>query len=145
MAVQGLDKLMRKMALIPTKVLQEVRYSMERSATEMTDMMRRLVPVEHGILRDSIGWTWGNAPKGSMVIGQIKSGKNKGDATGRMTITIYAGGKNGMGTDAYYARFQEFGTVEMAANPFFYPSYRALRSKAKGGITRAVKKAMKAS
>lgn len=145
MAVQGLDKLMRKMALIPSKVLQEVRYSMERSATEMTDMMRRLVPVEHGVLRDSIGWTWGDAPKGAMVIGSVRSGKNKGDAVGRMTITIYAGGKSGRGTDAFYAWFQEVGTVNMAANPFFFPSYRALRSKAKGGITRAVKKGMKAS
>jgi HK97 gp10 family phage protein len=50
-----------------------------------------------------------------------------------LTATIYAGND-----EAYYARWVEFGTVKMAAQPFFYPSYRALRKKAKSNIKRSV-------
>lgn len=144
MAVQGLDQLLRKFALIPDAVIKEVRNSMERSAKEMVAMMQRLVPVEHGVLRDSIGWTWGAAPKGAMVLGTVKNADGKGGKSQRLVITIYAGGKNAFGMDAYYAWWQEVGTVKMAANPFFFPAYRALRKKARSGMTRAAKKAIKA-
>jgi HK97 gp10 family phage protein len=62
-----------------------------------------------------------------------------------MAITIYAGTRDkSLGSaDAFYARFQEFGTVKMTANPFFYPAWRANRKRVKGAITRAVKRAVR--
>lgn len=91
-----------------------------------------MVPVESGALRDSIGWTWGDAPSGAISLGKAKAG--------RLSITIYAGGG-----EAFYAWFQEFGTVNMPANPFFFPSYRKLRRKAKGRVTRKINKAIRSS
>ena len=59
---------------------------------------------------------------------------------GTMRITIYAGGG-----DAFYARFQEFGTVKMPANPFFFPVWRARRKRIKNRISRAVSKGIRES
>lgn len=52
------------------------------------------------------------------------------------------GKKSGMrsGTHFQNARLQEFGTKDMPANPFFYPSYRLRKSLVKSNITRAIRK-----
>ena len=124
--VEGLDKLKRKMTVtIPKKVQEATRQAMEKGAEETVQMMKRLVPVETGMLRDSIGWTWGDAPAGSFTIGTVG-----GREYGTLRITIYAGNertKVGARNQFQLARLQEFGTQAMAANPFFYPSWRASR------------------
>src|SRR5690606_25076602 len=101
---------------------------------------KSLVPVDSGALRDSIGWTWGDAPKGSITLGRVKATKE-----GDEVITIYAGTRNkNLGDkDAFYVRFVEFGTQNMAPHPFFYPSYRALRRRVKSRVTREMKKAIR--
>ena len=145
MAVEGLDRLQKKLALIPRSVTEAVQAELERQAADMVAMMKRLVPVESGALRDSIGWTWGDAPAGSMVIGTVNA-KGKRSAVGAsyasMVITIYAGSSGKKG-DTFYARFQEFGTRKMVANPFFFVTYRAKRKSAKSALTRAMRKAIK--
>lgn len=128
--IQGLDKLRRKLKQMPHRIERQIRAAMEKSADEIVAMAQNLSPVDSGGLRDSIGWTWGDAPAGSMAIAQGKSGN--------LTITIYAGGG-----DAFYARFVEFGTQKMSAHPFFYPSYRTHKKRARGRITRAINKAVK--
>lgn len=144
--ILGLAKLKKKLDRLPVLAKAQIRAAMEKSADEIVAMMKNLVPVDSGDLRDSIGWTWGKAPKGSLAIAQAKD-------PGGLTLTIYAGDK-----DAYYARFVEFGTVAHAnggkfagtrnpgakAQPFFYPAYRANRKRAKSRITRAINKAAKA-
>lgn len=138
MAVEGLDKLRARFRAVPQAVRDAARKAMEKNAIEMVEMMRRLVPVESGALRDSIGWTWGKAPKGSMTIGKLAE-----SATSEFAITIYAGTRDkSLGAmDAFYARFQEFGTRHMAANPFFWPSVRASKARGAARYNRAVKKA----
>ena len=142
--VIGLDKLRRKMIALPKAIEAEIRKAMETGAEEMVAMARRLAPVDDGDLRESIGWTWGEAPKGSMVIA-------KGGSTG-MTITVYAGN-----SEAFYARWVEFGTVThpqggkfggtrhpgTTAQPFFFPAWRATRKRVKSRTSRAVSKAAK--
>lgn len=146
--VEGLGRLTRKLQLIPSKVIEAAAKSLEDSAEELVQMMRRIAPKDSGDLAASIGWTWGDAPKGSMVIGTFKSSRraSKGAtlAQASLMITVYAGGK-GPGFDAFYARFQEFGTVKMRANPFFYPSYRARRRAIRAKLTRDVKKAVRSA
>ena len=44
-----------------------------------------------------------------------------------------------------YASWVEFGTKHSAANPFFWPSYRALRRRVMGRIMRAIRKAIRES
>lgn len=138
----GLDRLTRKLTAIPRHVEAATIPAMESGAAEIVTMMKRLAPVESGALRDSIGWTWGDAPEGAMVLGRSKA---RG-GPGRKFITIYAGSAQTMvGSRAQFqlARLQEFGTQNMTANPFFYPSWRASRKRVRGRITRAMKKAIK--
>lgn len=165
--VEGLDKLNRKLTVtIPKRVQEATRKAMEKGAEETVQMMKRLVPVDSGALRDSIGWTWGDAPNGSFTIGMVG-----GREYGTMRITIYAGNDK-----VYWARFVEFGTRPhnsakgggtkagkesyrtgrrtklgiaprmhpgAAAKPFFYPSWRAMRKRVKSRITREMRKAIK--
>lgn len=147
--IQGLDRLKRKLGQFPTVVREEIAKAMEQSANEIVSLAKSLAPVDDGDLQMSISWTWGDAPKGSMVLGQVKS---SGKGAGNVQITVFAGGG-----DAFYARFIEFGTAPhvnggrfagsqhpgTSAQPFFYPAYRATRKRAKGRVTRAVNKAAK--
>ncbi|QOF71472.1 HK97 gp10 family phage protein [Aminobacter sp. SR38] len=141
--VQGIAALNRKLTVtIPAKVEAATKKAMEKGADELVDMMKRLVSVSAdgshgkapGTLRDSIGWTWGDAPKGSFTIMKSSGGREYSG----LKITIYAGNK-----EAFYARWNEFGTMKMSAQPFFFPSYRAMRKRIKSRITREMKKAIR--
>ena len=149
MAIQGLDRLRKKLKRLPELAREEIAKAMEQSANEIVALMKSLAPVETGDLQISISWTWGDAPKGSLALGTVRQ---KGAGTGNMVITIFAGGG-----EAYYARFIEFGTSPFTnggrfagsanpgvkAQPFFYPAYRANRKRAKSRITRAINKSAK--
>ncbi|MBM7322427.1 HK97 gp10 family phage protein [Agrobacterium sp. S2] len=139
--ILNLDRLNRKLAKLPAVAKQMIRQAMEAKANEIVAMMKNLVPVDDGKLRDSIGWTWGKAPKGSLTLASVQ-------ATGGsdMTLTIYAGNK-----EAFYARWVEFGTARhengglfagsihpgTTAQPFFFVSWRANKRR----TVRAVRKA----
>lgn len=132
--VQGLKSLERKLTRrIPDRVKKLTREAMEKSANEIVAMMKRLVPKgETRRGEESIGWTWGEPPKGSMAIMSSDPGPDG------MRITIYAGGGA-----AFYLRFHEFGTQKMAPQPFFFPSWRLNRKRAASRIKRAIKKGVK--
>lgn len=146
MAVQGLDRLGKKLKRLPELARQEIAKAMEQSAAEVVALMKSLVAVDSGELRDSIGWTWGDRPKYSQAIGAVKS------AGSGMVITIYAGN-----TRVRYAHLVEFGASPhinggkfagsqhpgAPAQPFFYPAWRATRKRAKGRVTRAINKSAK--
>lgn len=128
--VKNLGRFQRQIRAIPSAVRAEVRKQLEKEAEKIVRLMRAFAP--KGTTRrlvESIGWTWGDAPDGTMALGQVA------DEPGGLAITIYAGGG-----DAFYARFQEFGRVKMPANPFFYPVWRGERRRARAGIRRAVKR-----
>lgn len=131
--VLGLDRLRRKLTrTIPSSVRSRTREAMARSAREIVDMMEALAPHDTGTLKGSIGWTWGQAPSGSIVVAQSDGGDTD------MRITIYAGDQ-----DAFYARFIEFGTMNMRPHPFFYPSWRANRVRARRRINTAMRRAIR--
>lgn len=143
--ILNLDRLNRKLAKLPAVAKQMIRQAMEAKANEIVAMMKNLVPVDDGTLRDSIGWTWGRAPKGSLVLASVQSA---GDDS--MTLTIYAGDK-----DAFYARWVEFGTARhengglfagsnhpgTTAQPFFFVSWRVNKRR----TVRAIRKASRDS
>lgn len=119
------------MRAVPKAMREAVKPAIEKSADEIVALAKSLVPVDEGPLRESIGWTWGEAPEGSMAIAQ---GSSEG-----MTITIYAGND-----EAFYARWVEFGTQQGAeANPFFFPAYRLGKKRAVNRIRRAIGKAVR--
>lgn len=146
MTVKGLEALQRKLDRLPRVVKQRIGKAMEQGADEIVSLAKALVPVDSGSLKESIGWTWGRAPKGAMTLGKVES------TGGDLTITVYAGS-----SDAFWARWVEFGTSAhkaggkfegatipaIPASPFFFVSYRANRRRVKGRITRAINKAAK--
>ncbi len=139
--ILNLARLERKLQRLPSTAATKIKGEMAKAAEEIVVMMRRLAPVlqdevrgrRRGALRDSIGWTWGKAPKGAGIISQVKSSLG-----GDLTITIYAGDK-----EAFYARWQEFGTIDMPASPYFYVSWRANRKSAIRQIRKGVRDAAK--
>jgi HK97 gp10 family phage protein len=156
--VQGISDLNKKVAAIPKRVEARAKIAMEAGADELIEMMKRLVPVDDGDLRDSIGWTWGDAPAGAKVIASSDVG-DRG-----LKITVYAGNDK-----AYYAAWVEFGTAAhnvalgggtaagvrqatagegtghpgSTAQPFFFPAYRSLRKRIRARIRRETAKAFK--
>lgn len=137
--ILGLARLQRKLDLLPKVAKDHIRQEMAAAADEIVAMMRRLAPVlkepdprrTPGALRDSIGWTWGKAPKYASVIGVMK-GKLGGD----LTITIYAGSNA-----VRYAHLVEFGTLKMPASPYFYVSWRVGRKGARRRVRKATRDA----
>ena len=147
--VDGLERLRRKLRRLPDAARAEIAKAMEQSAAEIVALAKSLVPVDSGDLRDSIGWTWGDAPQGSITLGTVRQ---SGSGAGNMVITVYAGN-----SEAFYARWVEFGTSPHTnegmfagshnpgtpARPYFYPAYRALRRRVRGRVTRAVNRSAK--
>lgn len=143
--VKGLGALHQRFTAIPENVRTEVAAQMEVEANKLVRQMRAVAPKDSGQLAASIGWTWGDAPEGSLSIGTIR-----GNEYGKVKITIYAGGpqtvvKNKRGMEFQLARLQEFGTKRMPANPFFFPTYRSNEKNIRSSLSRAVTRAVKKS
>lgn len=153
MTVKGLSRLQKKLAALPVAVKEDIAKAMEQGAQEIVEFAQRLVPTDELVLYESIGWTWGDPPRGSIVLG--RSRRRPGDG---LRITIFAGND-----EAFYARWVEFGTQphnvargggtvsgrrQLArggglghpgarAQPFFFPAFRASRKRVRSRITRA--------
>jgi HK97 gp10 family phage protein len=137
---KGLPQLKAKLIRLKEQTAERIRPAMEKAAQDVVDMMKRQVPVEHGDLRDSIGWTWGSAPKGSIKVASASG------------ITIFAGNDK-----AFYARFIEFGTAPhiqggqfagtehpgTPAQPFFFPSWRASKKAILAALRKAIGEAVR--
>jgi HK97 gp10 family phage protein len=134
--VLGRARLNRKLRALPEAAKAEIRKAMEKGANEIVELAKNLVPHDSGASEDSIGWTWGAAPKGTRILGTAR-------APGGLTLTIFAGS-----SEAYYVRFIEFGTSGGAfgpqpPRPFFFSSYVALRKRVVARIRRGTNKAAK--
>lgn len=138
--VQNIAKVTRQIMAFPAKVKTAVKAEMARQADEVVRLAKQFAPEgDTGNLRDSIGWVWGTIiPKGSVRIGGVGNDRAAPNQKSDMVITIFAGNR-----DAFYARWQEFGTQAMTANPFFYPAYRLRRRKIRAGINKAIRTAIK--
>lgn len=155
----GLAELQRRWGAIPAKVRAAVQAEMEKTAAAVVADMRKAAPkrIGGGKLAASIGWTWGDPPRGAVAIG----GFDGGGSSERMRITIYAGGG-----DVFYARWVEFGTAPHSLTknasakrrkrqdtgrlhpgatprPFFYPVWRIWRRRVSARIARAVRTAIR--
>lgn len=131
--VQGADALRRRFERVAANVEKEMQATLTRYAESVVADMKKLVPVDEGTVRDSIGFTFGEIPKGTISVGTVET-----PASGDVKVRIYAGGG-----EAFYARFLEFGTRKMPAHPFFFPAWRANRRRIRSGITRAIRKAIR--
>ncbi|WP_339112781.1 HK97-gp10 family putative phage morphogenesis protein [Thioclava sp. GXIMD2076] len=128
-----------KLKRIPAVAVDAAREAMEEGADIIVAEMRKLAPKgATGRLALSIGWTWGDLPAGTFMIDEVRSGGNKGDQYATLRLRFYAGSR-----EAFYARFQEFGTRDMPAQPFFYPAWRAKRAEFRRLIRKRVRDAIK--
>ena len=135
MAVIGKARFRRHMrSTVPDAIKKAATDALEIEAAKIVGIMKARAPKDTGDLAESIGWTWGDAPAGAMTVGTVG-----GRFYGTARITIDAGGG-----DAFHARFQEFGTIDMPPTPFFYPTWRAERRRARSAITRRITKAIRA-
>lgn len=137
----GQRRLARKLNKLPIVARTLIRRAIEISAEEMVALMKSLVPVSPGggTLRDSIGWTFGKPPAGSITVTELVSI----DKT--LTATLFAGSAldRSERKGAFYARWQEHGTIAFPASPYFFVSYRALRARTRRRISRSINKAAK--
>ncbi|MCH4542927.1 HK97-gp10 family putative phage morphogenesis protein [Ochrobactrum sp. A-1] len=137
--IKALEKRLTK--TIPEVIRKAASDAMEKGAQEVVDMMKRRVPRDTGELASTIGWSWGDAPKGSMIIGEVR-----GRQYNTMRIVIYAGSdKTRVGSRNQFqlARLLEFGTLKMGPKPFFFGSWRANKKRVRSRVTRAIREAIK--
>jgi hypothetical protein len=141
--VLGLPKLQKKLLAFPQAAKEEIAKAMEESANEIVGMAKSLA--QSSRVRNSIGWTYGDVPKGALAIGGIKSRAG-------ILITIFAGSE-----EAFMARWEEFGTAPhtnagifsgtqhpgTAPRPYFFVSYRANRRRIKSRVSRAISRSAK--
>lgn len=112
-----LARLNRRMKVIPLAARQAVQPALDKSADELVAQIERLAPVDEGDLRDSA-----EARPGEHELQRV--------------VTV--------GDDvAFYARWVEFGTVENAPQPYFFPAYRLLKKRLSNRIKRAIGKAVR--
>ncbi len=130
----------RKLRRLPVIARKMIRKAIAESADEMVALMKSLVPKDTMVLHDSIGWTWGKPPPGTITLAEVVST----DET--LTATIFAGSAldRAERKGAFYARWVEHGTVQRGAQPYFFVSYRALRARTKRKISRSITKSVKA-
>ena len=127
-----LDRLKRRLEAIPESVRNAVKPALQKSADELADRMRSLAPVDQGDLRDSIAVTMGpgRTPPYSTPGGAKEVLEN--------AVAITVGNSK-----VRYGHILEHGSTKMAAQPFFWPSYRLLRRKLQNRIKRRISKAVR--
>ena len=158
--IPGVHAMFRRKA---AAVVAQAKAAARQGGEEVAQAMRYLAPEDDGNLKRSIRVEEADTvklsggPKGAYA--RRKGNKSAGSGTnqtanfigvvvkaGNETTLVSgekAGKKSGVrrGTIFQNARLQEFGTKNMAANPFFFPAWRANRTRVRAAITRSVRKA----
>lgn len=143
------DAALRKLAAIPPAVRSAAKQALAQSADEITDAIRAAAPQgATGELKKSIAQTWG----GGKVRYSSLSGLTGESGDPDLSVRISAGNSK-----VRYAHLVEFGTAPhingglfagtehpgTRAQGFFYPTYRRMRKRARGRVSRAITKAIK--
>lgn len=119
-SINGLSQLERKLRAIPRATRVEIRGVLEKSAAEMVTLAKALAPTDDGTLTASI---------------RQEPGRND------LAVVVRAGGDATTRNGYDYALAVEHGTANMPDQQFFWPAYRAIKKRAKGRATRAIRKA----
>ena len=120
---KDLADLTRRFAAVPKEIRRKVQPAVDQGGAEMVARMKYLAPSEDGDLAASIEATQGPV---------------------ELSVTVSAGGAATTGADGFdHALGQEFGTVDMDRNSFFWPSVNSLKKRVRGRIDRAISKAIK--
>lgn len=139
---------LRVLKTLPVAVKQEVRPALAKAAKRINDFQRRMVPVDSGEVRGSIGYGFGDSPVGRKHAKTSLTGRGVRGTDDSLMVLIYAGGE-GPDDKGWYARFVEYGTAPRANHPgtkpypFFWPAVRLSRKDVNRNVARAFNKAVK--
>ena len=115
-------------------VVAAAKAQARKGGEEVATAMRYLAPRDDGELQRSIrvedanSVTTRRGQRGFVGV-MVKAGDSS------TVVTNSSGGR------FQNARLQEFGTKTRPASPYFYPAWRANRTRVRAGITRAIRKA----
>ena len=138
--VKNVDKFKARLRAAPEVVRKDLKVAIEKAAESVVQDMRIFNPLPNDI---EIGWTWGDAPDGAITVSSFK-----GTEFDWIKVTIYAKGDNFPAAWFEHGtanRFHKSGksTGRIVASPFFYPVFRANKSRIKSRISRALRAAIK--
>jgi len=107
--VKGLDEVLKKLKILPARIQKNVVTGAIRAgAKPILKEAKRLVPVDTGTLKKSIGIVKRRSKDKNIVIFSV-------------TPRIKKGG--------WYAHFVEYGTAKMPAHPFMRPAVEKMASE----------------
>lgn len=128
MADDDNQELDRYLGDLSFKVRRELATAIRIEADRLADAIKAAAPVKTGALRDSV---------------QVRRTRND------LTLYVTAGGdattkevRQGSGEPYDYALATEYGTSKENAQPFFYPTVRAMEDDINANIAAAVEKAL---
>ena len=122
----------RRMKAIPVAVREAVQPALRKSGDELAGRMASLAPKLTGALAESIHVTYAgqatpaySQPGGSTLAGELEAIVTVGNSEVR------------------YGHLPEYGTNEMTAQPYFWPSVRLLKTRIQNRTKRAISKAVR--
>jgi hypothetical protein len=144
------SKFRRKMREMETLVHERLTKAVERWADRVVAEMRAMLAISWPALAAdvTIDWTWGDAPSGAISVGRA----SKGREYDQLTVTIYARAQSRSGISATWFEFGTANRVQVTtgrqtgritANPFFFPVYRANKSRVQSGLRSTLRTAIK--
>lgn len=122
------DRLFAKLIKLAPEAEKELVTVNNQSADEMVALARSYVPVDDGVLRDSIRKV--PAARGAVSV----------EAGGPTTTKPV---RQGVDASYDYALGQEYGTRHNPARPFFWPAYRLMRKRLRNRASRAINRVVK--
>lgn len=121
------DALQRYLGDLPFKARRRLAAAIRQEADRLADAIKQKAPRRTGALAES-----------------VKVRRRRGE----LDLEVVAGGatttreiRKGSGEPYDYALAVEYGTQERPAEPFFFPTYRAMRDDIQAKIEQAVKEA----
>ena len=150
MAMEGRERVLRRLQAIQGAPRKAMRQAIEMGAQQIAASAKNLAPKKTGALAASIGYTFGSYKAANANVRGVSAGNGEGDPD--LSATVHAGDAK-----AFYAAFLEFGVSPhkaggmfegaehpgAQASPFFFPAYRMNKRSVKSRISRAAKKAIK--
>lgn len=130
--LKGSKELELRLKAIPDEVLEHLKPALLKSANEIADNMRALVPVDEGDLQASIEVTGPGETTPAYAVGG-------GSATAEPNQALVTVGN----PDVRTGHMIEFGTVKAEAQPFMRPGFRIAKPRVMRRISRAVGQAIK--
>lgn len=146
--MRGLAKLNRKLRNMPPAARAAARIAVVQGANEIAAIQRNLAPVDDGDLKDSIHVTPpnGTTPPYSQPGGSRTAGPEEAIVTaGNIKVKYPHLVEFGAAPHKAGGMFEGAQHPGTAAQPFFWPGYRAVRKRVRSRVTREINKAIKAA